>query len=464
MSRLSPLELAFLALESPSRPMHAGGVMVFDPPEDGDPGDLVERIVTRFRQTQPAGRPWNVRPLFGLGSVPSWDVVSPVELDYHVRRLALPPPGSTEQLIELVSYLYPALLDRSRPLWEAYVIEGLEGGRIAVFVKVHHSLADGASGIRMFHDSLSETPNDDPRPLWAVPARAAARPSRGGRGPRAAVGRLAALAGLGRQVARLGPDALRLTLRGTAPPFTAARTPTMAEPITPARSFAMLDLPLADVKAVGKAFGATVNDVVLSVFDDAMQRYVGQSAGAGRMVAVVAMSTRREGDESANAVTASLVTLGAPTASPGERLEQVAAGTRRMKAEIRRTPPLPLQLQMLWILGAQELRERLPIARGTVPLLANFTVSNISGGPRQQLYLGRARLAGLYVTPIAPPAQAANITLLSYQDTLCVGIGAARNILPDTAELARLAVASFEELAAGASASTSTSPRPAAIA
>jgi diacylglycerol O-acyltransferase len=452
MSRLSPLELAFLALESPSRPMHAGGVMVFDPPEDGDPGDLVERIVTRFRQTQPAGLPWNVRPARGLASAPSWEVVARVELDYHVRRIALPPPGSTEQLIELVSYLYPALLDRSRPLWEAYVIEGLEGGRIAVFVKVHHSLADGASGIRMFHESLSETPNDDPRPLWAVPSRIDSRPPPGGRGGRSAIGRLTALAGFGGQVATLGPRALRLSIRGTAPPFTAAKTPTMAQPISPARSFAMLDLPLAEVKAVGKAFGATVNDVVLSVFDDAMQRYVGQSAGGGRMVAVVAMSTRRDGDESANAVTASLVTLGSPKASPAERLEQVAASTRRMKSEIRRTPALPLQLQMLWILGAQELRERLPIARGTVPLLANFTVSNISGGPRERLYLGRARLTGLYVTPIAPPAQAANITLLSYQDTLCVGIGAARNVLPDTAELARLAATSFDELAASAGA------------
>ena len=449
MSRLSPLELAFLALESPSRPMHAGGVMLFEAPEDGDPGGHVERIVASFRQTQPAGRPWNVRPVLGLGSVPSWEVVPQVELDYHVRRVALPPPGSNDQLIELVSYLYPALLDRSRPLWEAYVIEGLDGGRTAVFLKVHHSLADGVSGIRMFHESLSEIPNDDPRPLWAVPSRDQARRSRDGRGSRA-FGRLAALAGFGGQVALLGPQALRLTLRGTAPPFTAAKTPTMAEPISPARSFAMLDLPLSEVKAVGKAFGATVNDVVLSVFDDAMQRHQARSGavGGGRMVAVVAMSTRREGDKSANAVTASLVTLGSPDASPAERLAQVVAGTRRLKSEIRRTSPLPLQLQMLWILGAQELRERLPIARGTVPLLANFTVSNISGGPRQRLYLGHAALSGLYVTPIAPPAQAANITLLSYEDSLCIGIGAARNVLPDTAEVARLALASFEELAA----------------
>jgi diacylglycerol O-acyltransferase / wax synthase len=452
MSRLTPLELAFLALESPSRPMHAGAVMLFDPPEDGDSAGFVEQVVTGFRHTQPAGRPWNVRPLLGLASVPSWEAVSHVELEYHVRRVALPPPGSTDQLIELVSFLYPALLDRSRPLWEAYVIEGLKGGGMAVFLKVHHALADGVSGIRMFHDSLSETPNDDPRPLWAVASHSEPPRSRDGRSVHSAVGRLATLAGVPSQIAKLGPQALRLTLRGTAPPFTAAKTPTMAQPISPARSFAMLDLPLAEVKAVGKAFGATVNDVVLSVFDDAFGRYLARSggAGAGRMVAVVAMSTRREGDASANAVTASLVALGSPDVSPAERLAQVVTGTRRVKSEIRRASPLPLQLQMLWILGAQELRERLPIARGIVPLLANFTLSNISGGPQRCLYLGRARLAGLYITPIAPPAQVANVTLLSYQESLCVGIGAARNIVPDTAEVARLATASFEELAESA--------------
>ena len=455
MPRLSPLDLSFLALESSSRPMHAGAIMLFDPPDDGDCGEMVERTLSAFRSKKPAAAPWNVRPVLGFGSLPHWQHVSDVDMDYHVRRVDLPVPGSTHQLMELVGYLYPALLDRSRPLWEAYVIAGLEGGRMAVFVKGHHSLADGVSGARMFHASLSSVANDDPRPLWAVASGARSAPPSGGRGEllvrKQAVKRVAGLAADATRLARLVPDGLRLVRSGTALPFSAAKTPTMAERISPARSFAIFDLPLAEVKRVGKLFGGTVNDVVLSVCDDAMQRYLAESGGnaSARMVAMMAVSTRREGDHStSNAATGTLVALGQPDSSPSERLAQVVDATVRIKSAIGRTSALPLQLQAISLLGALELRERLPLGRGVVPHVANFTLSNVPGAPKQALYLGRARLAGFYAVPIVPPAQAANFTVLTYEDSLCIGIGAARNIVPDTARLAQLATTSFEALRA----------------
>jgi WS/DGAT/MGAT family acyltransferase len=326
--------------------------------------------------------------------------------------------------MELVSDLYPPLLDRSRPLWEAYVVDGLERGRMAVFVKAHHALADGVGGLRMFHASMSEAPGSDPRPLWAAapepgPRRRTNDEHRG----RSVVSKATELARVTPKVAAVLPAVLRLARTGPLP-FAAARTPSMAARTSPARSFATLDLPLAEVKEIGKQFGGTVNDVVLSVCDDAMQRYVRESDGAcgGRMVSVVPVSTRRVGDESgSNAVAATLVALGAPDATPSARLRQVVS---------------------------MELREQLPIGRGLVPDVANFTVSNISGGPQKPLYLGEARLAGFYVTPIVGPSQAANFTVLSCQDSLCLGIGAARSIIPDTTQLARLARTSFDELTA----------------
>lgn len=460
MSRLSAMDLAFFAAESTSRPMHGGGVLVFDRPAELSPRDLVERTLAAFRATVPTGRPWNCRPVLGGMSLPHWETVPEIDMTYHVRRVTLPAPGSQAQLMELVSQLYPALLDRSRPLWETYVIDGLEGDRMAVFIKGHHALADGVSGIRMFLASLSESPDDDPRPLWSVAAQPGAdSPAADERRGPPVIGsimrQIGGLVGMAPALAALAPDAIALAC-GAALPFSAARTEALSGRISSARSFASLDLPLSEVKRIGRQFDATVNDVVLSVCDDAMQRYVRATGGsweAGRMVATVAISIRRGDDQSAsNAATATLLKLGAPTATPVQRLAEIVTATKRMKATVSGASLLPLRLQMLGVLAGLELREQLPIGRATVPPLSNFVLSNISGGSKTALYLGRAKLAGFYVAPIVAGGQAANFTLLSYEDSLCVGIGAARNIIPDTSRLAGYLRKSFEQLQAGADA------------
>jgi hypothetical protein len=222
----------------------------------------------------------------------------------------------------------------------------------------------------------------------------------------------------------------------------------MAERITSARSFAAFELPLSEVKAVGKRFGATVNDVLLSICDDAMQRYMSETGGAStsRMVCLMPVSTRREGDDSAMAAGATLVALAAPEATPAQRLRQITTVTRRVKDEVRHTSSLALQIQTLSTLASMELREQLPIGRGWVPTVANFTLSNISGGPERELFLGRARLVAFYAAPVVSGANAANFTLIPYVDKLCIGIGAARNLVADTARLATLAVSAWDEL------------------
>jgi hypothetical protein len=315
----------------------------------------------------------------------------------------------------------------------------------------------------MFLGSLSDTPDDDPRPPWvgrSISARQHQRSidARRRRGVGTLITGVGMAAGVAPAIARLLPDGMRLLRAGMAPPFSAARTPTMAQQISPARSFAVFDLPLGEVKRIGQELGATVNDVVLSVCDEAMHRYLRETGESGttRLVAAMAVSTRRRDEESAsNAVTVTLLGLGAADAAPVERVAEIAVATGRIKSELRRVSSLPLQLQLLSVFTAAELRERLPVARGVVPLLANFTMSNISGGPERALYLGRARLTGFYIAPIAPPAQSVNFTLLCCGDTLCVGIGAARNILPDTERLAQFATASFQALQAGARAVSS---------
>jgi WS/DGAT/MGAT family acyltransferase len=453
VKRLGPLELSFFALESAARPMHAGGVLVFDPPQDGG-CDLVERVVAAFRAARPVP-PWNQRPVFGLSSLPHWETVPEFDIDYHLRRIGLPAPGSHEQLMNLVSQLYPGQLDRSRPLWDATLIEGLAGGRLALFFKAHHALADGASGLRMFHAALTASPNDDPRPLWAASPERTAEPRIaresgsleviGTTLRRAVAGASSAVP----ELAKLVPATIRLMGSGSTMPFSAARSPRTSERITSSRSFASFTIPRDVAKQIATAAGGTVNDVLLSVCDDALQRYHRSSGAAGDkpLTAMLAVSTRQAGDDSSsNSVAGMLVTLATPGAGPARRLDQIVTATSHAKSVLRQTPAPMLQLQILGLMSVMEFREQLPVGRGTVPHVVNFTLSNIPGGLPETRYLGRAELTALYVIPIVPAAQELNFTALTYRNSICVGIGAARNIVPDTERLARLASESFEDL------------------
>jgi WS/DGAT/MGAT family acyltransferase len=266
-----------------------------------------------------------------------------------------------------------------------------------------------------------------------------------------AISRAVGLAKTPMKVAGGMAGALRLAKDGSARPFRAARTPGMANHITAARSFSAFNLPLDDVKRIGKVAGGTVNDVLLSVCDDAMQRYCGEdgAAGARRMVALVPVSTRREGDEqSSNAAAATLVALGRPEATPLERLTEIVAATRSIKQAMRQASNVTLGVQTISMLATMELREQLPLGRDLVPHVANFTLSNVPGGPSRELFLGRARLDRFYATPIVSGSNAANFTLIPYCGVLCLGVGAARNIIPDTGRLARLGEQCFDELRA----------------
>lgn len=453
MARLALLDTAFFALETPTRPMHAGALMLFEPPAGEAVADFAERVADTFRQTPPVD-PFDRRPVLGSAGLPHWAKVDAPDLGYHVRRVVLPAPGSQQQLMELAGHLYVALLDRSRPLWECYVIEGLENGRLAVFYKLHHALADGITGARMLYGSLSASPEDpEILPLWSQ-ANSSRRPPRAGRPSRPGSLALArrqvqTAVDLGRRLAGISSETIGLRQGSRALPFTAPRLASAARRQSPARSFATFDLPLADVKRVGEQAGGSVNDVVLSVCDAAMHGYLAEQGDriTDPLVASIAVSTRAEGDETpSNAAALTQVRLGAPGASPAERLEQVVASTTMAKAAMRRTSPGALELESIVFFGAAQLREELPFGRGHVPEAASLLVSNIPGGPPEPLYMSGARMAGIYATPIVPPAHALNFTLASYADTLCFGVGAARNVISDTARIAELAVQSFGEL------------------
>ncbi len=281
MERLSGMDAAFLALETDTMHMHVGAVMVLEPDAAGHAGDLPARYFERVRalleeriHLVPPLRRRVVRVPFGLHH-PVWVEDPDFDLDYHLRRASLPHPGGPKELSDFVGDVAGRPLDLERPLWEMYVVEGLESGHFAIVTKLHHATIDGASGAEVLATFLDLGPGE-PR---AVPPPA--RPWRPGTDspPRAtwwpAVSSLVA-------PARNGPPALRRTagaVRGLAErnrrlreedgvepppaPFSAPRT-SLNGAISAHRRFAFFQAPLGDVQTVRTAFGGTVNDVVLA--------------------------------------------------------------------------------------------------------------------------------------------------------------------------------------------------------
>ena len=456
MSHLSVVDGAFLHLESPEMPMHVGSLALFEPPAAGAASwfeAVKAHVASRMHLAPVFTRKLALMP-FDLAN-PVWIADDDIDLDYHMRYLVLPKPGTMAQLEALAARLHSSLLDRSRPLWEFYVIEGLADGRLGFYSKVHHSAVDGQAAVAMANSVFDMTL--EPRRV---------KPPRPRRGHRYQLGVAELLgAALSNQASQLVQFAKLLPpLAGAA--FGAAKQALaawrsgavkgakkgtmfkLAPPtpfntsITNQRAFAGVSLPLPEVKQVGKALGASVNDMVLWLCSTALREYLADSRElpAKTLVAGVPISLRPEGDTSSNnQVSGTVIDLATQVKDPVKRLEQIMAGTRAMKQQMGTFGDLiPKDFPSLgspWLLsglaslyGRSRLADRLRIA--------NVTISNVPG-PQVPLYMAGAKMAGLYPLSIVVHGVALNITVQSYMGQLCFGLIACRRAVPDVAELAK---------------------------
>jgi len=342
--RLSALDVSFLYMETPTTAMHVGGVAVLEPPEGGlDYERLVELIgqrialVPRYRQ--------KVRPVPGHLGNPVWVDDESFDLTYHVRRSALPRPGTPAQLRDLVGRLQSRQLDRSRPLWEIYLVEGLEDGRVGIVTKTHHAMVDGIAAVDIGTVPLDVTP--EPREIPPDDWRPARAPGRVGlvtdavtelvrrptvavdaaRGAlldvRATTGRLAGVAG-----------GVLSSVRTVARPAPASP---LNVPIGEQRRFGTARTRLDDHRRVRAAHGGTVNDVVLATVAGALRAWLmtrGEAVGPASTVrAMVPVSVRGDGDGAAvgNRVSSYFVDLPVGEGNPVMRLHQVSFAMRGHK-------------------------------------------------------------------------------------------------------------------------------------
>jgi diacylglycerol O-acyltransferase / wax synthase len=452
MDRLSGLDASFLYLETPAQLMHVCGVIVLDPgtmPGGYSFDTLRERLAAGVRDVATFTRKVRKVPL-GLDH-PVWVQDRHFDIDRHVHRLALPAPGGYRELIELTSHLAGLPLDRSRPLWEMWVIEGYrtQGGTdgVVVFSKMHHATVDGVSGSNLVSHLCSLEP--DSAPIALGDHEATGREP----GPGELLGR-AVLSTLTRPLhaARLVTPSVQLVTSsigraraGTAmaAPFSAPRT-SFNGTITGHRVIALADMDLEDVRQVKNATGTTVNDVVLAVAGGALRAYLDDRGElpASSLLATVPVSVREQSRHAtgANKVSALFARLGTDTEDPLERLRDLAERNRFAKehhsaisadslqdwAEF--AAPRTFGLAMRAYAGLR-LAERHPVVH-------NLVISNVPGPPVPLYFMG-ARILALY--PLGPVFHGAglNITVMSNNGRIHVGIIACRESMPDVEDLVR---------------------------
>jgi len=427
MNLMSPVESMMLLAESPGHPMHVAGLQLFRPPQNAGP-EFVRDFHGAIRGCD------DVQPLFRRqpttlpgGLVSGWSSAAEVDLDYHVRRSAIPGPGRVRELLELVSRLHSATLDRHRPLWETHVIEGLRDGRFAVYTKLHHALVDGVAAINLLQDSLSSDPADPQvRAPWALPAPDADL-SGGTSKLRALTGALTALPGLGASTLGLARAALleqQMTL-----PFQAPST-MLNVPIGGARRVAAQSWPLERIKNVKNAAGVTVNDVVLAMCSGALRAYLADQAALPekQLVAMVPVSLRTAGDApGGNQAGAVLAGLATDVDDPAERLAAISASMKKNKEIVAQMPKQQAVALGMMLLSPVVLGGMTGISTSPPPF--NVCISNVPGA-RTPLYANGARLEGSYPMSIAANGQALNITLVGNGDTLDFGLVGCRRAVP----------------------------------
>ncbi len=451
---MQPIDAGFLLFESPQKPLHVGGLQIFEPPEGAGPDhvrDLYEQSLTH-REVRPA---FARKPVEVLGVGPlAWTYETELDFEYHVRHSALPRPGRIRELLELVSRLHGTPLDRTRPLWEMHLIEGLADGRFAVYTKIHHAVVDGVAAMRILQEGLSPDPDErNMAPPWV--SRHQDAPSqtqdRAGSGSTAASVRnlLAApleTIGVARRMATTAWEGV--TQQSAALPFRAPRT-MFNRNISGARRFAGDSWPLERLQRVADAVDGTVNDVVLAMSAGALRRYlIGHDAlPDDSLVAMVPVSMREdEGDvdEDGNAVGIVLVVLGTHLADPVERFDLILESMGRAKAQLSGLSTTQAMAVNVLPVAPFLFTSGLRIPEITRPPF-NVVISNVPG-PQAPLYWNGARLQGNYPLSIPVDGLALNITCASYAGEMAFGLVGCRRTVPSLQRLLDGLEASLTEL------------------
>jgi len=454
MTRLSNIDGGFLLTETAGSPKHVGALMILQLPRRKSTAWL-RGLLQEMKGSSP-GFPFNQRLKGGLGLSYELEPDQNLELDYHVRHTVLPQPGGDEELRSAVARLHANLLDRDRPLWEFHLIEGLAGRRFALYIKVHHVLADGITFGRWFDDCSSTRATDQSvRPLWsrkeAAPAVAGGAADFGrmladalktiGGGFSTALGVSAITARMLQRRFFAHDEHIALPLSA---PHTSLNVSTGA-----ARSLAFAAYDLGTLRAIGKSQQASINDVVMTMCDMALSRYLEQHGDIpkGSLVAYMPVNIRTEdADGEGNLVSLLQVKLASSHVDPLSSLQEVKESIASAREVFSGATRGAVQYYSLLVALVSLLEERLGLGR-FLPAVNNLVISNVPGS-KVRRYVKGAEVVAIYPVSTLPPMTALNVTCCSYAGTLYFGLIAGRTAVPDLPLLAAYLDQAFDQLAA----------------
>ncbi len=470
MKQLSGLDATFLYLETPQMPMHVGALHVFELPP-GYPGKFVTALRKYMAQRLPVA-PVLRRKLWWMPlnlANPAWVDAVP-DMKQHIVEVKLPKNAGLDDLEAAVGRLHPILLDRRKPLWKFHVFEGLKPGpnghkRVAMYTQLHHAAVDGQAAVALANAILDVTP--DPKALDIRPS---------GRQKTFRLDMTEMLRGvLGNQAQKVAQivrelpstvgtlkDAASIALSGSTllggkkgpSNLTLAPRTSLNLSITEGRAFAAVTVSMPELKALGRAHGATINDMVLMLCSSALRRYFAKRRALPRksLVAAVPISLREKGDTTAdNQASMSLISLGTHIADPARRLAHVKAATAAMKSTMGSLKSiLPTDFPSLgvpWLIEAATALYGKAKVADRIPQVANVVISNVPGPP-VPLYMAGARMITNYPCSIIVHGMALNITVQSYDQSLDFGLMADAAAMPDVRELADAIAIAFDDIKA----------------
>ena len=436
--RMKPLDAVWLGMESPDTPMHVGVLAIFEKPRKA-PEDYLNQWAEQMRRVRHPAEPWAYCLSGGKAALlPKLEEEPEFDLEYHFRHSALPQPGGERELGVMVSRLHSHPLDRSRPLWEFHLIEGLERDRFAFYVKVHHALVDNVNGVPMLLSMLTDNAQTrDMPPLWekTLHSGEGGGPDQDGVGlPEFselldAMGKVAS--GVRRNITRRNRKGSFLLPQGTP-------RSTLNRHINAQRRFATQQIQEARIEKMARATDSTVNEVLAYLCGSSLRRFFKEynALPEESLVAALPVSLQERSERlPGNAIAGLRVSLGTDIGEPLHRLEAIKDSMQQVRADRASLPDEAVTSYVL-LRAAPIYTSQLPVVGRMVPPLFNLGVSN-TPGPDKPMYFNGARMEAIYPMGQLMQYSALSIDCVNYAGTLNIGFTGARDTLP---HLQRLAV------------------------
>ena len=453
MSKLSLLDLAFFIAESEASPKHVAGLLVLKRPAKSR-ANFAKKLYEQYLTFTEVNAPFNRVINFSMSAMPHWEERE-VDLSQHVFYHKLDKEAnSREDLYRFVSELHTPMLDRSRPLWEVHVIDGLQDGRFALYQKMHHAVGDGVTMARWTAEGLSSSPDDlELTPVWSL------KPSSGSKRLRKqhkedalqmALGILKGasgrLIGVTRLAAMLLLESVKLTKNAIALPFVASRHTPLTGQVTAGRQFTTVAISMERIKRIQDITRSTVNHVALTCLDGALHRYLtDQGVELAQPIMIqMPVNLRKEGEKTAgNKIGIILVELSPPTDDPYVRLRNIGFSLRNVRVMVDSVSPAAIESYTLVMGLLGQIAEMLKLS-DTMPPTGNTLVSNVPG-PKDYLYIQGAKMEEMHPISTLPPSNLLNITLFSYAGELNFGL-IATDVLPNLDKMGGYIREAFAEL------------------